>query len=54
MMDIGEVAERGRGLLLVEACSKDWGWRLEEHGGKTVWSIATDDAGSAPRSDLRM
>lgn len=29
----------GRGLLLVEACSKDWGWRLEEHGGKTVWSI---------------
>ena len=49
-------AERvdGRGLLLVEACSKDWGWRLEEHGGKTVWSIATDDAGSAPRSDLRM
>jgi hypothetical protein len=29
----------GRGLLLVEACSKDWGWRLEEQGGKTVWSI---------------
>ncbi|HZE33256.1 MAG TPA: hypothetical protein VE198_17680 [Actinoallomurus sp.] len=26
----------GRGLLLVEACSKDWGWRLEEHGGKTM------------------
>jgi hypothetical protein len=29
----------GRGLLLVEACSKDWGWRLEEHGGKTVWAM---------------
>lgn len=29
----------GRGLLLVEGCSKDWGWRLEEQGGKTVWSI---------------
>ena len=33
----------GRGLLLVEACSKDWGWRLEEHGGKTVWAIPSDD-----------
>jgi hypothetical protein len=29
----------GRGLLLVEACSKDWGWRLEDHGGKTVWAL---------------
>jgi hypothetical protein len=45
----------GRGLLLVEACSKDWGWRLEERGGKTVWAIAGDDgAGPVPRSDLRM
>jgi hypothetical protein len=32
----------GRGLLLVEACSKDWGWRLEEHGGKTVWALCAD------------
>lgn len=30
----------GRGLLLVAACSNDWGWRLEEQGGKTVWAIA--------------
>ncbi len=29
----------GRGLLLVEACSKDWGWRLEANGGKTTWAI---------------
>lgn len=29
----------GRGLLLVEACAKDWGWRLEEEGGKTVWAL---------------
>lgn len=29
----------GRGLLLVAACSKDWGWRLEEQGGKTVWAV---------------
>jgi hypothetical protein len=31
-----------RGLLLVEACSKDWGWRLEDHGGKTVWARLSD------------
>jgi hypothetical protein len=29
----------GRGLLLVEGCSKDWGWRLEDQGGKTVWAL---------------
>jgi hypothetical protein len=33
----------GRGLLLVEACSKEWGWRFEERGGKTVWAIVGDD-----------
>jgi hypothetical protein len=32
----------GRGLLLVEACSKDWGWRLEDHGGKTVWALCAE------------
>ncbi|WP_329247903.1 ATP-binding protein [Actinoallomurus sp. NBC_01490] len=32
----------GRGLLLVEACSKDWGWRLEDQGGKTVWAVCAD------------
>ncbi|MFB9833805.1 ATP-binding protein [Actinoallomurus acaciae] len=39
----------GRGLLLVEACSKDWGWRSEATGGKTVWSlIGTPAAQSSP------
>jgi hypothetical protein len=33
----------GRGLLLVEACSKEWGWRLEQRGGKTVWAVCTVD-----------
>jgi hypothetical protein len=32
----------GRGLLLVEACSKDWGWRLEDRGGKTVWALCAE------------
>ena len=29
----------GRGLLLVEGCSKDWGWHQEQAGGKTVWAL---------------
>lgn len=33
----------GRGLLLVGACSKDWGWRFEERGGKTVWAVIDDN-----------
>jgi hypothetical protein len=29
--------------------------RLEEHGGKTVWAISSDDdTDPVPRSDLRM
>jgi hypothetical protein len=36
----------GRGLLLVEACAKDWGWHPEEQGGKTVWAII--DARTTP------
>ncbi|WP_285580000.1 ATP-binding protein [Actinoallomurus iriomotensis] len=45
----------GRGLLLVEACSRDWGWRLEEPGGKTVWALVeTPDTGAAPPCGPRM
>ncbi|MEV0404187.1 ATP-binding protein [Actinoallomurus sp. NPDC050550] len=43
----------GRGLLLVAACSKDWGWRLDEQGGKTVWAIVggcDESAGAATPS----
>jgi hypothetical protein len=39
----------GRGLLLVEACSKDWGWRLEDQGGKTVWAVCGHDVGPDAR-----
>jgi hypothetical protein len=38
----------GRGLLLVAACSKDWGWRPDEQGGKTVWAIVGGCDESAP------
>jgi len=50
----------GRGLLLVDACAKDWGWRLEDQAGKTVWALAAaDDAPALPAvpavpSGLRM
>jgi anti-sigma regulatory factor (Ser/Thr protein kinase) len=46
----------GRGLLLVEACSTDWGWRLEARGGKTVWSIvgAPEASPTAPPSRIQM
>ena len=50
----------GRGLLLVEACSKDWGWRLEDHGGKTVWALCAEPGGkphtptATPPSAVRM
>ncbi|MDN3351572.1 ATP-binding protein [Actinomadura sp. DC4] len=42
----------GRGLLLVEACAKDWGWRLEDQGGKTIWAVidaAPEGHGDAQR-----
>ncbi|GLY80558.1 ATP-binding protein [Actinoallomurus iriomotensis] len=49
----------GRGLLLVEACSKDWGWRLEDHGGKTVWAAidvpeVPDTSSAMPHSLARI
>ena len=46
----------GRGLLLVEACSKDWGWRLEDRGGKTVWALCAGPRTptATPPSAIRM
>jgi hypothetical protein len=50
----------GRGLLLVEACSKDWGWRLEDQGGKTVWALIDNPGAESnaptitPPSAMRM
>jgi anti-sigma regulatory factor (Ser/Thr protein kinase) len=42
-MDADEEAENGRGLLLVEAVSAQWGWfpaeRAGDSRGKVVWSI---------------
>jgi anti-sigma regulatory factor (Ser/Thr protein kinase) len=37
----GEEAENGRGLMLVEAISEQWGWFPRQNGhGKFVWAIA--------------
>ena len=46
-MEAAGDAEHGRGLLLVEAVSKEWGWSPAEHGeppadgypGKIVWAV---------------
>ena len=38
--DPGPDAEAGRGLLLIETLSTQWGWyALDEQGGKIVWAV---------------
>ncbi len=37
------VAESGRGLQVVEACSSRWGWQPLEGGGKVVWAQLRQD-----------
>ncbi len=44
----------GRGLLLVQACALDWGWRLEDHGGKTTWALVGEPLHPPPTADVRM
>lgn len=36
--DAAELAEFGRGLILVEAISDEWGYYLSGKGGKVVWA----------------
>jgi anti-sigma regulatory factor (Ser/Thr protein kinase) len=39
--DVGEDAESGRGLLIVQAVSARWGWDFPPGmGGKVVWAVA--------------
>jgi len=39
--DVGENAESGRGLLIVQAVSERWGWDFPPGmGGKVVWAVA--------------
>jgi anti-sigma regulatory factor (Ser/Thr protein kinase) len=38
--NVGPDAEAGRGLLLIETLSTQWGWYApEEQGGKVVWAV---------------
>jgi anti-sigma regulatory factor (Ser/Thr protein kinase) len=39
--DASAGAESGRGLLLVEAASAQWGSSASPAGGKTVWALIT-------------
>ncbi len=38
-------AESGRGLMLVQACSKEWGHFFHPSGGKTVYAVLMCDQG---------
>lgn len=38
-MDAHHFAESGRGLGLVAAFSRDWGWNPLDGGGKVVWAV---------------
>ena len=41
LMGVTDEAEHGRGLMLVEAVSEQWGWcPCEDGDGKFVWAIA--------------
>ena len=41
-IDTSGDAENGRGLMLVEAISKKWGWYCrDDSGGKFVWAVVT-------------
>jgi anti-sigma regulatory factor (Ser/Thr protein kinase) len=38
--DVSAEAENGRGLMLVEAISEQWGWYCrDDSGGKFVWAV---------------
>jgi len=40
LADVTDEAEHGRGLMLVEAVSEQWGWSAaEDSDGKFVWAI---------------
>lgn len=42
--DVGEEAESGRGLLIVQAVSARWGWDSPPGmGGKVVWAVADSE-----------
>lgn len=37
----GALDEHGRGLLIVQSLSEEWGWTPHPLGGKTVWAALT-------------
>ncbi|MBB6118159.1 ATP-binding protein [Nocardiopsis algeriensis] len=43
-VDAHHFAESGRGLGLVAAFSRDWGWKPLQGGGKVVWAICEENA----------
>jgi anti-sigma regulatory factor (Ser/Thr protein kinase) len=52
--DAGDEAEHGRGLMLVDALSEQWGWySREDSDGKVVWAITRLCVQGKPRGGRR-
>jgi hypothetical protein len=50
--DAGTDDESGRGLMLVQALSKEWSWFFPPSGGKTVYcAISVTDTASIMREE---
>jgi anti-sigma regulatory factor (Ser/Thr protein kinase) len=51
LADTGPDSEAGRGLILVQALSKEWSWYFPPTGGKTVYAVIETaiTAGAQPR-----
>jgi hypothetical protein len=43
MADVGVNAESGRGLMLVDALSKEWSYFYPPDGGKTVYCVISTE-----------
>jgi len=54
VLDVGPEPENesGRGLLLVHALSRDWGWTPDGDGAKTTWAVLPAYAASPTRRPL--
>jgi hypothetical protein len=37
--DPGPLDATGRGLHVIDSCSRRWGWRLLDGRGKVVWAL---------------
>jgi len=54
LTDLGDLAESGRGLLLVQALSQAWGsYPTPQRGGKVVWALCGNNTGHLSSHDSK-